>query len=417
MYSAEAGRTRRNRLIAGVVGLVALAFLRPAYADSMANCDRLAASSYDEQSIGEPVTWLVLRRSAERAIDECRKAVDADGDTPRFKYQLARALDAASRYDEAAAIYQDLADVPYAAAIAELGVLYSTGKGVEKDAEKAYALSDRAAAMGNLRGLTIAGVFQTFGTGVEKNVEKGRERLKQAADRGFSEAMEYLGDIYLQGLGVEADPVAALQWYEKAAEKGRIRSALAAGQLAYGNTETHERAYYWFSIAARAGNVPAMKFLAKMAAAGEATEKNEEEAVAWMLKVADAGDSTAYFALGRIYETGTDVERNPERAKHWYQEGVKANNAASAYRLARGYDKGEYGDNPELVIDYLIFASLSGFKPAQEALLSGLPIGRWTASSRIGLQEKLKAEGYYSGPIDGLSGPETLNAVPRLLRP
>lgn len=403
--------------IAGAFGSILATVPAQAQTEIPSACDRLAASGYDENAVSDPVTWIVLSRNAALAIKVCRKAVEANADTLRFKYQLARALDAAEKYDEAAPIYQELADIPYPAALAELGVLYSTGMGVPKDKEKAFSLAERSAELGNLRGLTIAGVFLVYGTGTEKNVEKGVELLNRAADKDFGEAMEYLADIQLQGVNGKADPAKALELYERAASKGRIRAAMGAAQLLYGNAETHDRAYYWFSTAASAGDTTAMRLLAKMIGSGEATEQSGDRAVAWLVKAAEAGDAAAYFDLGRLYEKGQAVERNTERAKHWFQEGVKANDPASAYRLARGYDKGEYGDNPELVIDYLVFAALSGLKPAIDALLNGLPVPTWTESSRRGLQAKLKAEGHYSGPIDGIPGPETLEAVRKLLQP
>ena len=414
----SAGAHRYLSLGVGASAIVLLLAVSPAQAinEPPNTCDRLAASPYDENAVGDPVTWIVLARHADQAITACREAVETFPDTLRLKYQLARAFDAAEQYNEAAPIYQELADIAYPSALAELGVLYSNGQGVENDPEKALELVERSAELGNLRGLTIAGVFHTYGLGTEKDVSKGMELLNQAANQGFAEAMEYLADAYLQGLDGEVDQAKALELYEKAARNGRRRAILTTAQLLYKNTETHDQAYYWFSIAARTGNTTAMMLLAKMIASGEGTEKSEDRAIEWMLRAGEAGDSSAYFALGRAYETGQYTEKNPERAKHWYQEGVKASNAPSAYRLARGYDKGEYGDNPELAIDYLVFAALSGFKPAADALLRGLPTP-WTESSRKGLQARLKAEGHYSGPIDGITGPATLGAVPKLLRP
>ena len=415
-FSAGLYRRFSSSVRASAIGV--LLFIIPAQAngESLNACDRLAASAYDENAAGDPVTWLVLARHADRAIETCREAVQSFPDTLRFKYQLARALDAAEKYNEAAPIYQELVEIAYPSALAELGVLYSTGQGVEKDIEKAFALVEKSAALGNLRGLTIAGVFHTYGTGTEKDVNKGLELLNQAAEQDFAEALEYLADVYFQGLNGEADPDKALELYEKAARNGRKRAMLTTAQLLYKNAETHDRAYYWLSIAARTGNTTAMMLLAKMIATGEGTDKSEDRAIEWMVRAGEAGDASAYFALGRAYETGQFTAKNPERAKYWYQEGVKASNAPSAYRLARGYDKGEYGDNPELAIDYLVFAALSGFKPAADALLIGLPTP-WTESSRKGLQSKLKAEGHYSGPIDGITGPATLGAVPKLLQP
>lgn len=379
-------------------------------------CDRLAASSYDENSIGEPVTWLVLRRSADQAIAACQAAVEEYPETPRFKYQLGRALDAAERYEEAATWYRSVAELPYSAALAELAVLHSTGKGLNADAKLAYALATRAAEMGNLRGSTIAAALQGMGKGTEKDLENARAMMLKAAESGNGEAMEFLGDYYLPGVGTNSDEAIALDWYTKAAEKGRLRAAMAAGRIAYKNSENKDQAYYWIRLAARGGHAPAMTLLGTMLLRGEGTQNDTEAGIAWLERAASQNDIAGLLTLGRIYESGKRVAKDLKQARAWYEKGVAASSSGSAYQLARGYDKGHFGNNPALAVDYLVFAALAGFEPARKELLGRMG-ERWTEESRKALQTKLASEGLYSGAIDGVIGQGTAVAIARLIAP
>ena len=405
-------------LAAAIVWLTGV--LEPANGQTSAvtACDRLAASSYDDNAVAEPVTWFALQRNSVAAIKACRAAIIKDSTNPRFKYQLARALDAAEEYEDAAMIYESLVDDPYPAALADLASLYMSGSGVPQNWDRAYLLADQAAKTGNLRGLTVLGVYHVLAPGTtDENRAKGVGFLLEAATKEFGEAMEVLGDFYSDGGALETDEAAALEWNEKAARKGRIRAAFNAGRILYKDTESHDRAFYWFQLASRTGYVPAMIYVANMQLRGDGTDENVDEALAWLERAADAGDAVAVFSLGRVYETGANVEQNFALAKKWYERGVMEGDAGSAYRLARGYDEGEFGKNPPLVIDYLVFAALSGYESALKALLTGLSDGRWSDDSRKALQSRLASEGLYDGEIDGIIEPGVLNAVRTMLTP
>ncbi len=380
------------------------------------DCDRLAASAYDENAVGEPVTWLVLGRSAERAIAACRQAHDTDPETPRFQYQLARAFDAAENYREARVWYEKVAELPYPAALAELAVLHANGKGMPGDPALAYSLAARSAELGNLRGMTIAAAFKASGLGTERDREAARSMMMKAAEGGHAEAMEFLGDYYLSGAAQDTDEAQALDWFLKAAERGRLAATMSAVRLLYKTAESRDEAHKWAKLAARSGHAPAMAVLGTMFLRGEGTRADPDAGLFWLERAAETGEVAAIFTLGRIHEVGDFVPEDLAKAREYYEKGVAANSGASAYRLARGYDDGRFGDKPELAVEYLVFSALTGFEPARTDLLSGLK-PPWTEPSRMALQSSLAAEGLYSGAIDGVIGPGTAGAVRRLLAP
>lgn len=106
------------------------------------DCDRLAANPYDPGKTVGGVQFKELQPS--RAIDACRNALAAHPGTPRFQYQLGRALQKAQSYKEAMAEYRNAADKGYAAAMANMGLMYFWGQGVAKDYDHAIAEFTRA---------------------------------------------------------------------------------------------------------------------------------------------------------------------------------------------------------------------------------------------------------------------------------
>ena len=72
------------------------------------DCDRLAANPFDPNHVTQGVAFAEIQQSA--AVTACRKAVERNPQTPRFSYQLARALDRSGSYGEAIQLYRPLAE-------------------------------------------------------------------------------------------------------------------------------------------------------------------------------------------------------------------------------------------------------------------------------------------------------------------
>ncbi|WP_425406040.1 caspase family protein [Hwanghaeella sp.] len=94
------------------------------------DCDYLAAEPYN--NLGIPGVEFDSIRTAE-AIPACRDAVTADPDNPRFLHNLARALDAARRFDEAVPLYRQAAEKGFVFAENNLGVMLLNGQGTKQD--------------------------------------------------------------------------------------------------------------------------------------------------------------------------------------------------------------------------------------------------------------------------------------------
>lgn len=53
------------------------------------------------------------------------------------------------------------------------------------------------------------------GRGVEKDHEKAFEWVKKAAEQGYTKAQKFLAYMYLKGLGVSQSDAQASRWFNK----------------------------------------------------------------------------------------------------------------------------------------------------------------------------------------------------------
>lgn len=102
----------------------------------------------------------------------------------------------------------------------KLGLIYLTGKHLEKNPEKALYWLEKAAAKNDIEALKSLGKIYAEGLSVEINLKKSVEYFELAASQGDAIAAAFFGQAYEKGLGVEVDYSTAAQWYQDAAEKG-----------------------------------------------------------------------------------------------------------------------------------------------------------------------------------------------------
>jgi len=221
-------------------------------------CDRLAASPFDPNRVTQGVPFADIQQSA--AVTACRKAVERNPQTPRFKYQLARALDRSGAYAEALPLYQPLAEAGYLTALNALGQMYENGKGLTKDDAKAVGYYKRAADKGFAIAITNLGLMTAQGRGTAKNEAEAVRLFKQAVEKGEAIAMYALGVMYGSGNGVAKDDAESVRLYRLAAEKG---------------------------------NSNAMYGLSLMYAQGRGVTQNEAEGARWMFAALEKSDPFA----------------------------------------------------------------------------------------------------------------------------
>lgn len=106
-----------------------------------------------------------------------------------------------------------------------LGLMYQSGDGVPKDAQKAAAAFRLAAQRGDITGQYLLGQAYETGQGVPQNPQTALYWYQQAAKRGdaiSAPAMLAIAHLYEQGIGVAQDVAAAKRWREQAAQAQTI---------------------------------------------------------------------------------------------------------------------------------------------------------------------------------------------------
>ncbi len=130
-------------------------------------CDRIAASATDPERVTEGVTIGALDGAA--GIKACRAAIAKYPNTARFEFQLARSLQKAGAYDEAAELYGKLVEHGYFAALVNYGWLLNSGQGVRRNQQGAVKLYLLAAQQGDLFGMFNVAMAYDTGEGLPFN--------------------------------------------------------------------------------------------------------------------------------------------------------------------------------------------------------------------------------------------------------
>ncbi|WP_439543319.1 hypothetical protein [Hyphomicrobium sp.] len=276
-------------------------------------------------------------------------------------------------------------------AAASLGRMLSLGLvfGAKNNGEAArYYLM--AAEEGHLGSMTRYALFAKDGIGIPKNETLAVKWFRKAADGGQEAAMTNLGGLYETGRGVKQDFAEAARWYRRAVDKDHI-FAMHRLALLYesgrGVAKDDQEAVRLLQRASDGGLSEATSWLAEKYEQGRGIAKDEH--VAYQLnaraadqvrKAADQGNAVATFNLGILYRIGKGVSKSDTEAAYWVVKSL---------RLGDKYLVSELVRNPNVL----------------------------SVGDRKWLQEVLRDEGTYKGPINGTFSPEVRTAMEALANP
>ena len=250
--------TAHKNILAGVLAALPLAasptVVRAQSAD-LVLCDRLAADPADPDKPADAKGVAEIGKSdIATAIKFCKVASNS---SRRAMYQLGRVYAAEGQMQDAMAAFRRAADKGSTSAMVELGVMYGTGAGVQKDEAQARKLFERAAEGGNPRGVSNLMVLsKVTGGGAPSDPVKARALLAKAADTN-AEAQYQLGLMTADGVGGPKDDVAARALFERAAAKDHPGALERMGAFAIsgrGGPQDKDAAKTYFEKAAALGN-------------------------------------------------------------------------------------------------------------------------------------------------------------------
>lgn len=122
-------------------------------------------------------------------------------------------------YSLAIKFYEMAAEQGHGLALNNLGALYSEGRFVEKDTDKAMDYYTKSAEAGCSEACCNLGYFYLYGRNDEVDYKKAYEYFSRGAMLGNDANCLYkLGDMYMYGSYVEKNPAIAFEFYIKSLE-------------------------------------------------------------------------------------------------------------------------------------------------------------------------------------------------------
>ena len=229
------------------------------------------------------------------------------------------------------------------------------------------------------------------------------------------------------GAGVEAyrrgDYAAALREFRPLAEQGDASAQFFLG-LMYDNgegvPEDDRQAVYWYRKAAEQGNAGAQVNLGVMYANGEGVPEDGRQAVYWYRKAAEQGNADAQSLLGGAYALGKGVPEDLIRAYAWCDLAAatgheQANEIRSLVRDLMTPAQIAEAQALSRTLAARIESGHGGAAPSPIPDDPGLPSGP-SRDMVLRVQTYLARLGYDPGPVDGLPGKRTTEAVRRFQR-
>jgi TPR repeat protein len=199
---------------------------------------------------------------------------------------------AAFKWFDAAAKKGDLA------ALTQVGLMYSNGKGVEADLNKAIEAFREGSEKGHPTAKTALAECYLWGKNVPKDEARAVELLKEAVEGKHPLAMDLLGTCYHDGIGVKADYAEAFRLYSEAVELGHLDSL---------------------------GNLGVLYVM------GHGVRRNPAKAVELFKRGAEAGNAACMFFYAQCFESGIGIgQKNLLQAQSWYRQAAEAGNPLAA---------------------------------------------------------------------------------------
>ena len=237
---------------------------------------------------------------------------------------------------------------------------------------------EQAVQRGSADGNADLGWMYETGSGVNKDPAKALGLFNEAAKRGSAEGMYFVGLAYYHGLGVQQDHAAACRWFIRAGSYSDPDGEMQAGFCYYngiGVEANHETAFNWFVDAGQTGLVDAQVFVADMLERGDGHNQDSTYAVMWYQAAAEQGDVYAMTELGAHLRLGKGVAWSEAQAMQWFAKAAQKGYPPAETSLAVGYEKGLGQDAGQGRQDYQQAAYWFGKAASQDNGYAQLNLG------------------------------------------
>ncbi|MBO7556101.1 MAG: sel1 repeat family protein [Alphaproteobacteria bacterium] len=230
-------------------------------------------------------------------------------------------------------------------AINNLGSLYYSGIGTERNIPEATKLFEKATQMGNTESaVNLAFVYLTQNKEFDSKLRSTIVRLfNQAAEADNITAQYMLGMIYYKGFAIAKNDIKAFSYIKKAAEEyDEAQYQLALMYMnAEGTTKNYKNAVESLIRAGRQGHIKAMILLGDILSEGKNYPKNLVGAYIW-------------YNIASVYTQDAEEKRDAIEAMLKLENILPAQEEAGKYKPAptetTSYIKKTFGEN---IADYL----------------------------------------------------------------
>lgn len=196
------------------------------------------------------------------------------------------------------------------------------GPGMPNNSARAAVLFEKAASVGHAK--SALALAQLLGSGrlgdqTEKTVDWYRRAASSGDPAARKELLRYAG-----GQAGETTAKAALAALKQVAEQGDVQVMQAYGSLLVTlDPDRHGEGIGFLEAAAWQGDVPAMKILARLHAAGINGRVSASESTQWTRLAAEKGDPEAMFQYAIALDLGFGVETDRKSAQSWHERAKK----------------------------------------------------------------------------------------------
>jgi len=206
-------------VILGFMGLLLLVSAAIAQTEdpAVSRCDEEAAYPNDPSTSHKGIYF--DRMDVASAQAACSEALEKFPNSPRIKFQLARALIAGGESHRARKLAEEAVADGFAFANVLLAYLATSGIDEPQDDERAFKLAFLAAEAGLPAAQAEVGVRFIQGTGIAKNVTEGLSWLERAVNGGSPRAQRVVAIEHLPSGGLETNVARALELLHQSADQ------------------------------------------------------------------------------------------------------------------------------------------------------------------------------------------------------
>lgn len=242
----------------------------------------------------------------------------------------------------------------------------------------------------------------------DPNLPEVAKRIEEKAYSGVPEAQHDMGAIYVAGHGsIKKDVNRAILWFQEAAKNGVANAKYNLAVLYHqgiGVKQDIAKAMTLYEEAAKQGHPEAQYNLGIAHIEGIGVPYDPRKAASYFEAAANQGVTEAAYNLGLIYENGLLGDTRPDDALMWYKEAAdKGSPEARAALEQLANSLGISLDDVNRIVERVKQAKQSSASSAEKPPGSDQLIA--------GIQTELMHRGLYPGPVDGMAGPMTSQAI------